>query len=128
MCLYSKKYERSIRKLRKFVYNQKKGNSECADLSNTIQKVRHGNLNNSIIAAGNRKYETALNRIEKVSNFTVNNEKALHVKMPIDKPKKDVSEILPGFLKDNNLRIVYEALKVPKNLSKFIFIHFRFIL
>lgn len=36
----------------------------------------------------------------------------MHVKSPIDKPKKAVAEIMPGFLKDNNLRIVYEALKV----------------
>lgn len=95
------------------VYNQTKRSN---DLGDAIQKVRHGNLNNSVmVVAGNRKYETALSRIETVGNFKVDyNKAALNVKTAIDKPKKAICEITPGFLKDNNLRIVYEALKVKK--------------
>lgn len=98
-------------------YNQTKdGCYENTDLSDSIRKVRHGNLNNSITAAGSRKYETALSRIERVDTFTTNYEKAMHMRTPIDKPKEAVCEITPGFLKDNNLRIVYEALKVDGDI------------
>lgn len=109
----SQKYARSIRKLRKFVYNQTKDSCiNDPNLDDTIQKVRHGNLNNSIMASDSRKYEMALSRIEKVGNFATNYETALQLRTPIDKPKNAIYEIMPGFLKDNNLRIVYEALKV----------------
>lgn len=105
------------------MYNETKGSSEHSNLIEAIHKVRHGNLNNLIASggrvgdgegdgAGSRKYETALSRIEKVGSFTANYEQAIHVKSAIDAPKKAVCEIMPGFLKDNNLRIVYEALKV----------------
>lgn len=122
--LRSKKYERSIRKLRKFMYNETKGDVEHSNLIDAIQKVRHGNLNNSIAGGrsgdgGARKYETALSRIEKVGSFTTNYEHVMHVKSPIDKPKNAVCEIMPGFLKDNNLRIVYEALKVSSHTTKY---------
>lgn len=106
-----------MRKLRKSVYNctnilADKHSHVC----DTIQKLRHGNLNNSITSSGQvvRKREMALNRIEKVDNgFTINYEQAMHAAEPrIDRPKAVIYEIMPGFLKDNNLRIVYEALKV----------------
>lgn len=93
------------------MYNHTKGNCEHSTISDAIQKVRQGNFNNSIAAAP-RKYESVLNRIEKVGNFTTNYEQVMRAKSPIDKPKKAIFEIMPGFLKDNNLRIVYEALKV----------------
>lgn len=115
----SKKYERSMRKLRKSVYNctqilVDKHSNVC----DTIQKLRRGNLNNSIASSSSgqvvRKREMALNHIEKVDNgFTINYEQAMHAaESRIDRPKKVIYEIMPGFLKDNNLRIVYEALKV----------------
>lgn len=101
-------------------HNQTKdgGCDNNTDLNDSIRKVRHGNLNNSITAAGVRKYETALSRIERVDTFTSNYEKAMHTRMPIDEPKETICEIAPGFLKDNNLRIVYEALKVVKNIER----------
>lgn len=100
-----------MRKLKKFVYENTRDRSEQSNLGDAIQKLRHGNLNNSIASSGSRKCETALSRIEKVGSFTTNYEDAMRVKTPIDRPKKSVCEIVPGFLKDNNLRIVYEALK-----------------
>lgn len=111
----SKRYERSMRKLRKSVYNCTKVVGEKhSNICDRIQKLRHGNLNNSI-ATGQaaRKYEMELNRIEKVENgFTINYEQSMYAESRIDRPKKVICEIMPGFLKDNNLRIVYEALKV----------------
>lgn len=107
----SKKYERSIRKLRKLMHTTQ-DSYKGVNLAKTIQKVRHGNLNNSIKATGSRNFETALSRVEKVANFATNYNKALHMKPPIDEPKKAHCDIIPGFLRDNNLRIVYEALKV----------------
>lgn len=107
----SKKYERSIRKLRKFMHTTQ-DSYNVMNLAKSIQKARHGNLNNSIMATGSRKFETALSQIEKVGNFATNYNKPLCMKPPIDKPKKAHCEIIPGFLRDNNLRIVYEALKV----------------
>lgn len=114
---HSKKYERSMRKLRKSVYNRTKILADKhSNVCDTIQKLRHGNLNNSIASSGQvvRKREMALNHIEKVDNgFTINYEHAMHAaESRIDRPKKVIYEIMPGFLKDNNLRIVYEALKV----------------
>lgn len=123
--------------LRKFVYLNQERDGCCknSDLSDSIRKVRHGNLNNSITAAGSRKYEKALSRIERIDTFTTNYEDAIQIRTPIDKPKKAICEITPGFLKDNNLRIVYEALKVKKtkytNILYFLrsfshFLHFIF--
>lgn len=104
-----------MRKLRKSVYNCTNIlGDKHSNMCDTIQKLRHGNLNNSI-ATGQmvRKYEEALNRIEKVDNgFKINYEQAMRAESRIDRPKKVIYEIMPGFLKDNNLRIVYEALKV----------------
>lgn len=108
-----------MRKLRKSVYNCTKilqPADKHANVCDTIRKLRHGNLNNSIASSGQevRKREVALNRIEKVDNgFTINYEQAMRATdSRIDRPKKVIYEIMPGFLKDNNLRIVYEALKV----------------
>lgn len=108
-----------MRKLKKCVYEQTKDrNEQSSNLGDAIQKLRHGNLNNDSVAGGSRKYETALSRIEKVGSFTTNYENALRIKTPIDKPKKSVCEIVPGFLKDNNLRIVYEALKASQTHTR----------
>lgn len=108
-----------MRKLRKSVYNGTKDvGDKYAIICDVIQKLRHGNLNNSI-AAGRvaHKYETTLNRIDKIgAGFTINYEQALHAEARMDRPKKVICEIMPGFLKDNNLRIVYEALKVKSFL------------
>lgn len=117
-----------MRKLRKFVYDNTKGRDDIGRISDSgslgvggkhsilcvaIHKLRHGNLNNSMSGENiSRKFETALQRIEKVGSFTINYEQAMHTKIPIDSPKKTICEIMPGFLKDNNLRIVYEALRV----------------
>lgn len=124
--LFSKRYERSIRKLRRFVYHQT--NNERADLIGSIQKLRQGNMNSSIIVVGNCKHETALARnVDKFGSLPVDYGKALHVKTIIDKPKITINEIAPGFLKDNNLRIVYESLKV-KLFFKQIYMFFFFFL
>lgn len=109
-----KRYERSVRKLRRFLYNQT--SNEHADLSSSIQKLRHGNIKKPIVIADNCKYETSLTqRVEKVGNLSIDYNKALRAEMVIDKPKKAICEISPGFLRDNNLRVVYEALKVEDN-------------
>lgn len=100
-----------MRKLRKSVYNCTKiMGDKHSNICDTIQKLRHGNLNKSIATGQEiRKYEMALNRD---NGFTINYEQAMHAESRIDRPKKVIYEIMPGFLKDNNLRIVYEALKV----------------
>lgn len=104
-----------MRKLRKSVYYCKKSvGDKHSNVCNAIQKIRHGNLNH-LIATGYavQRYETALERIEKVDScLTLNYEQSMHTDSRIDKPKNVICEIMPGFLKDNNLRIVYEALKV----------------
>lgn len=106
-----------MRKLRKSVYNGTENvGDKNATIYDAIQKLRHGNLNNSIASTGQveRKYEITLNRIEKIgTDFTINYEQAMYdTDSQIERPKKVICEIMPGFLKDNNLRIVYEALKV----------------
>lgn len=105
-----------MRKLRKSVYDctTKSVGDKHSNVCSAIQKIHHGNWNNSLgTGYAVRRYETALNRIEKDdSGFMINYEKAMHTDFRIDQPKKVICEIMPGFLKDNNLRIVYEALKV----------------
>lgn len=116
--LHSEHHARSMRKLRRFVYQETKNIHDVPDVSNIIQKVYFSNLSQSLKL--NHSNDTfVLGNIEKSDVTPMPFEDAIRTKTPIDTPKTVASEIVPGFLKDDNLRIVYEALKVDfKNKSK----------
>lgn len=108
---HSEYHARSMRKLRKFVYQEMKDIHDVPDISNIIRKVHISNSNQSL-KLNHSNDAFALSNIEKSDVTPMAYEDAIRTKTPIDTPKTIASEIVPGFLKDDNLRIVYEALKV----------------